>query len=86
MEAGTKGKGGGDHRDGQAKLGSIMVVLGKTIQSVDDLEILNNFQKRMVSALRDAIFAGQLKSMIGQPTQLKPMIDICDLKDQMQRS
>jgi len=37
---------GGNQTNEQAKLGSIMVVLGKTIQPVDDLEMLNNFHAK----------------------------------------
>jgi len=40
----------------------------------------------MAPALTDAVFNGQLKAEVGQPTQLKTMVDICDLKDQMQHS
>ena len=42
--------------------------------------------QKMVPALTYAIFDGQLKSTIDQPMQLKPMTNIYDLKDRMQRS
>jgi len=37
--------------------------------------------EKMAPALTDSIFAGQLKVEVSQPTQLKPMMDICDRKD-----
>lgn len=45
------------------------------------LQCLTTSTQKMVPALTDTIFARQLKSMIDQPTQLKPMIDIFDVKD-----
>lgn len=40
--------------------------------------------KKMVPTLINAMFTGQLKVEVGQPTFLKTMLDICDLKDRMQ--
>jgi len=37
-----------------------------------------------VAALANAVFAGQLKVEVDQPMLLKPMLNICDLKDQIQ--
>ena len=49
------------------------------------LRCLTTSTQNMVPALLDAIFAEQLKSTISQPPQLKPMIDICNLKDHVSR-
>lgn len=37
----------------------------------------------MVPTLLDAVFTRQLKSTIGQPPQVKPMMDIWNLKIQV---
>ena len=50
------------------------------------LRILTTSTQTMVLSLIDAIFAGQLKSTITQPPQLRPMTAICDLKYQVRRS
>jgi len=50
------------------------------------LRCLTTSTQKMVPALTDAIFVGQLKSVIDELTKLKLMADICDLKYQMQMS
>lgn len=39
--------------------------------------------QQMLPPLTDAIFVGQLRTHFGAPPQLKPMTDICDLKDKL---
>ena len=40
--------------------------------------------EKMVTALINAVFIGQLKAKVNQPTLLKTMLDIFDMKDRMQ--
>lgn len=47
------------------------------------LKCLMTYAEKIVPALTNAIFAGQLKVRVNQPTLLKLMLDICDLKNQM---
>lgn len=47
---------------------------------------LTTSTKKMVATLTNVVFVGRLKAEAGQPTQLKPMMDIFDLKYQMQDS
>ena len=42
------------------------------------LKCLTNSSKKIALALADYVFAGQLKSEVGQPTLLKPMLNACD--------
>ena len=39
--------------------------------------------KKIVLTLANSVLVGQLKSEVGQPTLLKLMLDICNLKEQM---
>ena len=45
------------------------------------LKCIINSVEKMVPALADSVFAGQLKSEVGQPTLLKKMLNACDFKD-----
>lgn len=48
------------------------------------LRCLITFTEKMVPTLTNVVFVGKLKAEVGQPTPLKHMLDIFDLKDQMQ--
>lgn len=45
------------------------------------LKCLTNSAEKIAPALADYVFAGQLKSEVGQLTLLKPMLNACDLKE-----
>ena len=45
------------------------------------LKCIINYAEKMVSALSDVIFAGQLKSKVGQLTLLKQMLNACYFKE-----
>jgi len=38
----------------------------------------------MLPPLIDVIFAGQVRTHFGAPTQVKVMVDLCDLKDKLE--
>ena len=44
-----------------------------------------NAAEKVAPALMDAVFAAQLSTEISQPTLLKPMLDNCNFKDQIQK-
>ena len=44
-----------------------------------------NVAEKVVPALIDSIFSAQLKAKVGQPTLLKPMMNTCSFKDQIQK-
>lgn len=48
------------------------------------LKSLMTSVEKIVPTLTNVIFAGQLNVEVGQLTLLKPMLDICDLKNHMQ--
>lgn len=47
------------------------------------LKCLMNSAEKITPALADYVFAGQLKSEVGQPTLLRPMLNACDHKEQI---
>ena len=49
------------------------------------LQSLTDSTKILQPILSNALFKGQVRSRISQPTRLKPMIDICQLHDQIQK-
>ena len=49
------------------------------------LQSLTNSTKRSQSVISNAIFKGQIRSRISQPTQLKEMLDIFQLRDHIQK-
>lgn len=49
------------------------------------LKCLTNFAEKIAPALADSVFTGQLKSEVGQPTLVKPMLNACDLREQIHR-
>ena len=44
-----------------------------------------NAAEKVVPALIDSIFAAQLSTEVSQPTLLKPMMNTCSFKDQVQK-
>ena len=49
------------------------------------LQSLTDSTRRSQPVLSNAVFKGQFRSRILQPAQLKPMLDICQLRDQIQK-
>ena len=49
------------------------------------LKCIINSTEKMVPALADVAFAGQLKSEVGQTTLLKKMLNTCDFKEQIHK-
>ena len=49
------------------------------------LKCIINSAEKMAPALADVVFAGQLKSEVGQPTLLKQMLNACNFKEQIQK-
>ena len=46
---------------------------------------LTDLAKRSQSVISNAIFKGQIRSRISKPAQLKAMLDICQLRDHIQK-
>ena len=49
------------------------------------LKCVINCAKKMAPALADSVFAGQIKSEVGQPTLFKQMLNACNFKEQIQK-
>ena len=49
------------------------------------LQSLNDSTKRSQPTLSNLVFKGQVRSRISQPAHLKPMLDIFQLHDQIQK-
>ena len=47
--------------------------------------IKGNATEKIAPTLADSVFSGQLNSEVGQPHLLKTMLDVCKLKDQVNR-
>ena len=49
------------------------------------VKCITNAAEKLVPALVDAVFAAQLSTEVSQPTLLKPMLNTCNFKDQVQK-
>ena len=57
----------------------------KPYHQYQTLQSLTDSTKRLQPTLSSVVFKGQVRSRILQPAQLKPMLDICQLQDQIQK-
>ena len=64
--------------DNKLRSRKLLGLLDQTTSPVHDSAIF-----KVLLALSNVMFKGQVRSGITQPTQLKPMMDICQLIDQM---
>ena len=85
MEVESARKGKGNPSTKQVKLGMLLDILVKPHSQWMTVKCIINAAEKVVPVLIDSVFSAQLKAEVSQPTLLKPMMNACSFKDQIQK-
>ena len=85
METESARKGKSNPSTEQVKLGYYWTYLVKPHSQWMTVKCIINAAEKMVPALIDSVFSAQIKEEFSQPTLLKPMLNTCNFKDQIQK-